>query len=129
MARLRDIVIDCAAAPALARFWAEALDGYRVRQYDDLEIARLAERGLTPDTDPTVAVDGPGPTLFLQETASRPQASRSRLHLDLVADDSPHEIARLCALGATVREEREGYTVLLDPEGNAFCLLDSSRDA
>ena len=70
MARIRDIVIDCIDAPALARFWAGALDGYDVRPYDDAEVARL--RGL----------------------------------------------------GATVRDERDGYTVMQDPEGNEFCVRD-----
>jgi hypothetical protein len=39
--------------------------------------------GRSPETDPTVAVDGPGPTLFLRETAA-PKRHRNRLHLDLV---------------------------------------------
>ena len=60
MARLRDIVIDCSSAPDQARFWAGALDGYELRPYDDAEIERLASRGFTPETDPSVADDGPG---------------------------------------------------------------------
>ena len=64
--RLRDIVIDAREPARLARFWAEALDGYAVREYDDAELHRLAAQGLTPETDPSVAVDGPGPTLFFQ---------------------------------------------------------------
>jgi hypothetical protein len=123
MARLRDIVIDCADAPALARFWAAALDGYDVRPYDAAEIARLAARGLTPETDPQVAVDGPGPTLWFQQMPER-KRSRNRVHLDLAAADCAAEIDRLRALGATVRDERDGYTVMQDPEGNEFCVLD-----
>jgi hypothetical protein len=56
MATIRDIVIDCERAPALARFWATVLEEYDVRPYDDAEIARLASLGLTPDTDPVVFV-------------------------------------------------------------------------
>ena len=84
MARIREIVIDAAVPAALARFWAAALDGYRVRAYDAAEIARLAAKGRTPATDPAVAVDGPGPILFFQETAE-PKRGRNRLHLDLAA--------------------------------------------
>jgi hypothetical protein len=114
-------VIDCVDAPMLARFWAEALDGYAVRPYDDAEIARLAERGHTPETDPAVAVDGPGPTLFLQQMPER-EVARNRIHFDLVGQPRSDEVARLCKLGATVRDERETETIMQDPEGNAFCV-------
>jgi hypothetical protein len=40
--RLREIVFDSVHPAALARFWAEALDGFAVRPYDNAEIARLA---------------------------------------------------------------------------------------
>jgi hypothetical protein len=123
VARIREIVIDSIHPAALARFWAAALDGYAVRAYDDAEIARLAARGRSPETDPAVAVDGPGPTLFLQETAE-PKRGRNRLHLDLVGAPRASEVARLCALGATVRDEHATFTVLLDPEGNEFCVKD-----
>jgi hypothetical protein len=62
MARIKEIVFDAAQPARLARFWAAALDGYAVREYDAAEIARLAGLGLDPETDPTVAVDGDGPT-------------------------------------------------------------------
>ncbi len=123
MLRIRDIVIDSVDPPALARFWADALDGYRVRAYDDAEIARLAEQGLTPETDPAVAVDGPGPTIFLQQVAER-KSTHNRVHLDLMGEDRASEVARLCALGASVRDEHDDFTVMLDPEGNEFCVLD-----
>src|SRR4051794_15861908 len=60
---LREIVFDCERPSLLARFWAAVLDGYRVRPYDEQEIARLAAIGLSPETDPTVLMDGPGPIL------------------------------------------------------------------
>lgn len=123
MVRIRDIVIDAAKPSALARFWAEALEGYAVRAYDDAEVARLASLGLTPETDPSVAVDGPGPTLFFQETPA-PKTQRNRVHLDLVGGSRAAEVERLRALGARVRDEHDDFTVLLDPEGNEFCVLD-----
>ncbi len=123
MARIREIVIDALEPAALARFWAAALDGYAVRAYDEAEIARLAAMGRTPETDASVAVDGPGPTLFFQETAA-PKAGRNRLHFDLVGGSRASEIQRLCALGATIRDEHETYSTLQDPEGNEFCVQD-----
>ena len=47
--------------------------------------------------------------------------------VDLVGEDRPAEIARLRALGAATREEREDHTVMADPEGNTFCVLDPER--
>ena len=99
MAHIREIVIDAGHPAALARFWAQALDGYAVRPYDDAEIARLAALGYTPETDPAVMVDGPGPMLCFQRT-DEPKVLRNRVHLDLMGSPRPQEIARLTALGA-----------------------------
>ena len=121
MAALREIVFDCAHPARLGRFWAAVLDGYAVRAYDAAEIARLAARGLTPETDPVVMVDGPGPSLCFQ-LAREPRVQNGRIHLDVSVADRGAEVARLCALGASVAREGDGYTVLRDPEGNAFCV-------
>ena len=123
MARIQAIVIDANRPATLARFWAAVLDGYSVRPYDAAEIAKLEAIGRTPETDPAVALDGPGPTIFLQETGA-PPAVRNRLHFDLTAGPRADEVKRCCALGATVRDEHDSYTVLRDPEGNQFCVLD-----
>jgi len=122
MAVLREIVFDCAHPASLARFWAGVLDGYAVRAYDEAEIARLAGLGLTPETDPVVMVDGPGPHLCFQKS-ERARSERGRLHLDVRVADREREVARLRALGATLDREGEGYTVLCDPEGNRFCVV------
>lgn len=126
MARIREIVIDCRHPAALARFWAGALEGYAVRGYDEAEIARLASLGRTPETDPSVMVDGPGPMLCFQEAAAE-AAAGGRLHLDIVGGPRAAEVERLLALGARVRDVHEQYTVMLDPEGNRFCVQDPRR--
>lgn len=123
MARIRDIVIDAFHPASLARFWAGALQGYAIRTYDDAEIARLANLGFTPETDPTVMVDGPGPTLCFQKAVDRP-TGRNRWHVDLAGGPREAEVARLVALGASIRDDHAGWTTLLDPEGNPFCVLD-----
>ena len=125
MARIREIVIDSTHPAALALFWARALDGYDVRPYDLAELERLAERRLAPDSDPNVAVDGPGPTLFFQQ-AAEPKTQRNRIHLDIEATDRRAEVERLTELGASVRDEHTGYTVMRDPEGNEFCVVGAS---
>lgn len=119
---LKEIVFDCKRAAPLARFWAQVLTGYAVRAYDDEEIARLAALGLTPDTDPVVMVDGPGPTLCFHEIERG--RVQGRIHLDVKVTDPAAERTRLIGLGAGVVREADGYTVLADPEGNHFCLVD-----
>jgi len=122
MAGLDQIVVDSAHPARLARFWAAVLDGYAIRAYDDAEIARLAALGLTPETDPSVMVDGPGPSLCFHLVAQANPA-KGRLHLDVKTTDRPGEVARLRALGALIVREAEGYTVMQDPEANRFCVF------
>jgi len=133
MGAFDQIVFDCERAPELARFWASVLDGYRVRAYDDAEIARLAALGFTPESDPTVLVDGPGPSLCFQEVGTvgakraGAGATRGRVHLDVAVSDRAREVARLRALGASVVREARDYTVLQDPEGNRFCVVNARQ--
>ena len=126
MARLADIVLDCAAPAALARFWAAVLDGYAIAPYDDEELARLRAQGIDdPEDDPTVLVEAAaGPRLWLVRVPE-PRTVKNRMHLDLRADDAAAELDRLTSLGATVAVEQanDGLVVLHDPEGNEFCLL------
>ncbi len=120
---IREIVFDCAHPARLARFWAEVLQGYAVRAYDEAEIQRLAALGFTPESDPTVLVDGPGPILCFQRVDGRDH-SANRIHLDVTVPDRRGEAERLIGLGATIARKTEGYTVMRDPEGNRFCLVE-----
>jgi methylenetetrahydrofolate dehydrogenase (NADP+) / methenyltetrahydrofolate cyclohydrolase len=124
MGTLREIVFDCHSAPDLARFWAGVLNNYALRAYDETEIARLAALGLTPDTDPTVLIDGPGPSLCFQHVPRRPEP-HGRVHVDVLVGDREQEASRLCALGASLVRTSDHYTVLADPEGNRFCVVDA----
>ncbi len=126
MAEIREIVFDCERSSVVAHFWAGVLDGYEVRAYDTAEIERLANLGLTPETDPLVAVDGPGPILFFQQVPER-KTVKNRVHLDVQATDRRKEVDRLIALGASVRQEFDGRTLMADPEGNEFCVTDTRR--
>ena len=124
MARLHEIVVDCEHAPSLAHFWTAVLDGYAIRPYDDEEIARLAELGLTPETDPVVLLDGPGPVVCFQQVPEK-KIAKNRVHVDVVADaDRQAEVARLVALGGSVHTEFDTWTLMEDPEGNEFCVTD-----
>jgi hypothetical protein len=50
------------------------------------------------------------------------------MHVDLVADDCDKEIASLVELGATRGPDHDewghAWTVMTDPEGNEFCIVD-----
>lgn len=68
-------------------------------------------------------LDGAGPTLCFHRIEP-PRYVGNRWHLDLEIADRAAETARLRALGATWVREGGNYTVLADPEGNQFCLLE-----
>ena len=120
MSRLVGIVLDCRHASKLARFWEAAL-GWRVRVYDEAEVARLAALGLTSETDPMVAVDSPdGSLVFLLQEVPEPKTVKNRMHVDVRLRDQAH-LDELLRLGATVLSEEDGWRVMADPEGNEFC--------
>ncbi len=123
MAQVRQLVVDSQNPPTLARFWAAMLDDFEIRAYDDEEIARLASLGRTPETDPSVILDGPQFEICFQEVAARVSGDRA-VHLDIASSDRASETSRLVALGASVVEEFDSHTWMRDPEGNDFCLTD-----
>lgn len=103
---------DCRAPEAIARFWAAVL-GYELAELDedDAEIR-----------DP----NGTGVPILFQRVPEG-KSVKNRLHLDLrPATSMAEEIERVSALGASehryVAEGGSFWTVMLDPEGNEFCL-------
>jgi hypothetical protein len=125
VARLHDVVFDCAHPASLARFWAEVLDGYAVAPYDEAELERLRSIGVFDvEDDPSVLVEKPGaiPRYFFQRVPEG-KAVKNRVHLDLWCDDVEVERERLIALGARILwTDESGRVTLADPEGNEFCL-------
>ena len=67
-----------------------------------------------------------GPRLWFQRVPE-PKQLKNRVHLDLRADDVEGELDRLVALGARPLQDQPNgdLVVLVDPEGNEFCLLRS----
>ena len=49
----------------------------------------------------------------------------ARVHLDIHTDDVAAEVARLEALGATVQERHEQWTIMVDPAGLPFCVVEA----
>ena len=86
--KLDSIVFDCIDAVPLARFWSSAL-GWSVAPYDEEELARLRDEGVTdPEDDPSVLVEPPEdsdlPTLFFTEVPEDKMV-KNRVHLDVRA--------------------------------------------
>jgi catechol 2,3-dioxygenase-like lactoylglutathione lyase family enzyme len=107
-----NVTFDCADPRRLAAFWAE-VTGYQV----------AAERD---DFVSLGAPDNRGVRHLLFFRVPEPKVAKNRVHVDLAAKDPETERQRLVSLGATVVAHREGngtkWTVMLDPEGNEFCL-------
>ena len=92
-------------------FWTQALD--------------YVEKGeSSEDWAMLVPKSGPGIQLSLSLVSS-PKARRH--HLDLFADDQTAEVDRLISLGAVRKAwrypEDADYVVLMDPDGNPFCVV------
>ena len=83
------------------------------------------EAGWVILTDPT----GRGPNISLDRVEQPPAlGDTSRVHIDFYTDDGEGEVERLLALGATrydrVASPDEDFVVLVDPDGNRFCVVD-----
>ena len=112
------LTFDCADARRMAAFWSAAL-GYELED-EDQDGAYLA--------DPT----GRGWSLYFQ-IVPEGKSVKNRLHLDLRPPDSmAQEVERMVTLGARehrlVEEAGSFWTVMLDPEGNEFCVLRGPGD-
>ena len=116
--RITELVLDCHDVEAQSRFWCDAL-GFVVldRDEDSIEIGPA-----------DIAARAAGLTLVLQRSTDV-KTGKLRLHLDVNATDrdQAQELERLLALGARPGDVGqtgdESWHVLLDPEGNEFCLL------
>ncbi|HEU5392503.1 MAG TPA: VOC family protein [Streptosporangiaceae bacterium] len=118
--RLVHLVVDAADPARLARFWAAAL-GWQVAPEEPDEVDVWPPGFSYPDSSALPLVFVPVP---------EPKAGKNRVHLDLATESRRHqaaEVERLLALGATPAGIGQGdvpWTVLADPEGNEFCVLD-----
>jgi catechol 2,3-dioxygenase-like lactoylglutathione lyase family enzyme len=117
MVRVGSIVIRVDDLERQKAFWSAALD-YVPREGDDDTFALLRPR------------DGVGPNVSLDRVRSALQIP-PRIHLDLYTENQAAEVARLEALGATqIQWDRKpadaDYVILADPEGNRFCVIDTT---
>ena len=118
MVRVGSIVLRVDDLERQAAFWTAALDYVpREEQSDDFALLRPK--------------NGMGPNLSLDQVRSTLQVP-PRIHLDLYTEDQAAEVGRLIELGASEvhwdkRPADADYVILADPEGNRFCVVDTSR--
>lgn len=120
--KLTELAIDCADPHALADFWCSVL-AYEVRDEED---------GVVTIGPPLVPEDrqrpGPVPPTLAFAHVPEGKTVKNRLHPDVnpTDRDQDEEVARLIDLGARRADIGQGdasWVVLLDPEGNEFCVL------
>ncbi|GAB2787382.1 VOC family protein [Streptomyces daliensis] len=146
------LVVDAADPHGQAAFWAAALDYEiedntpvieRLLGLGAIDASMCVEkdgrrnfRGAVAvrHPDDPVAPDtgiGTGRRLLFQrvpEAGAESKRAKNRLHIDVHAGPEQREatVAKLVALGATrvrhVQEPQGEWTLLLDPEGNEFCV-------
>ncbi|GAA2398440.1 hypothetical protein Cme02nite_07080 [Catellatospora methionotrophica] len=105
---------------ALGGFWAQVL-GWGIAS-EGPGVTNLEPHGFGYPDPTAVCID--------LIASPEPKTAKNRVHLDLATTSAAHRaelMARLTELGATPADIGQGdgaWTVLADPEGNEFCVLD-----
>jgi catechol 2,3-dioxygenase-like lactoylglutathione lyase family enzyme len=124
--RLTEIVVDCHDPDAQAAFWAAAL-GYHVVRSEEGQV-EIAPWQREPSGLAEQVRQAPGVPTLVFVPVPEAKTVKNRLHLDLRPVGRPHaaEVERLIGLGARRADIGQGevpWVVLVDPEGNEFCVL------
>jgi hypothetical protein len=137
------VVFDCQNPDMLASFYANAL-GYKPQDppagFSSWEDALRAWNVPEEDWDSSSAIvdpDGTGPRIYFQKMDT-PKPGKNRLHLDVNASEGlavdlqkrkeqvAAKVEALLKIGAKkhaeIEENGEFWVVMLDPEGNEFCV-------
>jgi len=128
--------------PAVATHWTlgcDAADPFRLAAFWALALGYVPEPGYDdPDGASIVDPDGVGPAIGFLRVPER-KSAKNRVHVDVrVAGEPPWDmterrdlilakVTELVAAGGSVVRERHygdefGHVVMLDPEGNEFCV-------
>jgi predicted enzyme related to lactoylglutathione lyase len=118
--RLVQINMKARDEAALGAFWAEVLGWEMSREGPG--VVNLEPKGFVYPDPVAVCID--------VVVTDEPKTVKNRVHVDLATTSAAHKaevVARLRDLGATPADVGQGdvpWTVLADPEGNEFCVLD-----
>ncbi|HEX6357481.1 VOC family protein [Actinophytocola sp.] len=116
-ARFKDICLDAGDHQALADWWCAAMGYVRRDVHDPPE-----DGWVRPTEWPVPIVDpaGAGPLIWVNAVPEK-KIVKNRLHIDVFGN-----VDELVALGATVVRRKDAeidWDVLVDPEGNEFCVF------
>ncbi len=122
--KFTELAIDCADPVGLAAFWCAVLD-YEVQDDDEDDGIVIIGSPLVPEGKNRV---GPVPPALTFARVPEGKTVKNRLHLDVNPTDREQddEVRRLLDLGARHADVGQGdasWVVLVDPEGNEFCVL------
>lgn len=106
-----EVVVDSQNPAALARFWSSILGGTPVHRSDDWSY-----------------IDPPGWTRLAFQRVPEVKQLKNRLHIDVLVKDVAQASDEAAALGAVrvgaIHVDGPGtFQVLLDPEGNEWCVV------
>lgn len=109
--RIDEVVFDCTDPAVLAQFWARVLGGQPAMRDDSWHF-----------------VDVPGFFRLAFQRVPEGKSFKNRLHLDVAVPSIDVAVEQAVELGATVVGNRHSdaagsFQVLLDPEGNEWCLV------
>ena len=109
------VTMDVNNLEMCAKFWSQVLGADILYQND--KYMRLGQKGERP-------------TLLLQKVPE-PHEVKNRVHIDLDVYDLDAAVSRVQELGGNKLRELNEYgikwTVMADPDGNEFCLVQHSR--
>jgi predicted enzyme related to lactoylglutathione lyase len=114
------LVLDCADPDTLAEFWSAAI-GYAILGGAGSYVMLVDQNGQQPK--------------LLLQRVDEPKSSKNRMHFDIETPTVDEEVARLEALGAqrigadAVEEHGNRWVVMVDPEGNEFCVCNAGQPA
>lgn len=114
--RISNFCIDAADPYAIASWWSE--------QVDDFTIDPESSPG-----DTEVGLFGPAGRVLIFLQVPEPKTVKNRMHFCLRPVDTTRdeEVERFLRAGASMEADRRhpdsGWAVLVDPEGNEFCVL------
>jgi hypothetical protein len=117
--KIGSVVIDCINFDNMRAFWQEALH---------YVTSEPAKDGWVILRDPAARNTN---VSLNQVQSSEKLTGRNWLHFDLYTKDQKGEVERLLKLGATRHPQEYGpdddFIVLEDPDGNLFCVVDTTK--
>ncbi|HUK27923.1 MAG TPA: VOC family protein [Candidatus Acidoferrales bacterium] len=123
--KIGSVVIDCINFDKMLAFWKETLH-YQYRT--EKQLADILNEGWVVLRDPA----GRNTNVSLNRVQpSEKLTGRNWLHFDLYTRNQKAEVERLLKLGA-IRHPQEydpedDFVVLEDPDGNLFCVVDTTK--